>query len=213
MNHPSLKETAYNLIKEKLLNLEFAPGSRIREDFLAGEISMSRTPVREAVHQLVQEGLIKSIPRKGLFFIELSKEEINDLIDIRLGLESLAIAKCIDRIDEKGLKGLEDILKATEESLKREEYKICNEMDSQFHQEIAKLTGNEKLIGYLREIEDFMRIVRSIEKLTMAEQKIQKSLEQHWDMYYGIMARDKKAAVEAVVRNIEQLRFHLGLVK
>jgi DNA-binding GntR family transcriptional regulator len=213
MNHPSLKETAYNLIKDKLLNLEFSPGSRIREDLLAEEISMSRTPVREAVNQLVREGLINDIPRKGLFFIEMTKEEINDLIDVRLALESLAVMKCIERIDEKGLKGLEDILKATEENFKRGEYKICNEMDSQFHQEISKLAGNRKLFLYLKEIENFMRIVRNIEKMTMAGQKIEKSLEQHWDMYYCIMARDNKAAVEAVVRNIEQLRLHLGLAK
>lgn len=86
-------------------------------------------------------------------------------------------------------------------------------MDSLFHQEIAKLTGNRKLIQYLKEIENFMHIVRTIEKMTMAEQRIEKSLEQHWDVYRSIKARDKKAAVEAVVRNIEQMRLHLGLKK
>lgn len=116
MKHPSLKETAYKLIKEKLLNLEFAPGSRLREDHLAEKISMSRTPVREAVNQLVREGLINSVPRKGLFFIELTKEKINDLIDVRTGLESLAVMKCIDRIDEIKLAGLEGLIKCSEEN-------------------------------------------------------------------------------------------------
>lgn len=213
MDHPILKESAYNLIKDKLLSLEFAPGTRIREDYIAKEISMSRTPVREAINQLVSEGLIKSVPRKGLFFIELTPEEINGLIDVRGALESLAVEKCIERIDEKGLKRIEGVLIKAEESLEREDFKTCNELDSQFHQEIVRTTGNLKLIEYLKEIEDFMHIARSIEKMTMARQRVEKSLEQHWRIFNCIKSADKAAATEAVVQNIEQLRFHLGLKK
>ncbi len=213
MKHPSLKESAYNLIKHKLLNLEFAPGTRIREDLIAEEISMSRTPVREAINQLVSEGLLHSVPRKGLFFIDLSPGEINDLIDVRGALESLAVTKCIDKIDEKGLGRLQSIIERAEESFRQEDYKKCNDLDSLFHQKIAQSTGNQKLIQYLQEIEDFMHIVRAIEKRTMAKQKVEKSLEQHWNIYRCIKARDKAAATEAVVQNIEQLRLHLGLEK
>lgn len=213
MKHLSLKESAYNLIKHKLLNLEFAPGTRLREDLIAEEISMSRTPIREAINQLVSEGLINSITRKGLFFIELTPDEINDLIDVRGALESLAVMKCIDRIDEEGLERLEGIIRSAEESLKQEDYKTCNELDSLFHQEIAKSTGNQKLIQYLKEIEDFMHIARTMEKRTMAKQRVERSLEQHWSIYYSIKAQDKISATEAVVRNIEQLRLHLGLEK
>ena len=213
MKHLSLKESAYSLIKQKLLSLEFAPGTRIREDLIAEEIAMSRTPVREAINQLVSEGLLRSVPRKGLFFIELTTEEIVDLIDVRGALESLAIAKCIDKIDEKGLKRLEGIIERAEESLRQEDYKKCNDLDSLFHQKIAQSTGNQKLILYLQEIEDSMHIVRTMEKMTMAKQKVEKSLEQHWNMYKCIKARDKAAATEAVLQNIEQLRLHLGLGK
>ncbi len=55
--HPSLKEIAYDLVRRKIVNHEFEPGSRIREDLLASELSMSRTPVREAINRLVAEGL------------------------------------------------------------------------------------------------------------------------------------------------------------
>lgn len=211
MKHLSLKESAYNLIKNKLLNLEFAPGTRVREDLIAEEIAMSRTPVREAINQLVSEGLLRSVPRKGLFFIELTPEEILDLIDVRGALESLAVTKCIDKIDEKGLKKLESIIQRAEESFRQKDYKKCNDLDSQFHQRIAQLTGNQKLILYLQEIEDFMRIVRTLEKRTLAKQKVEKSLEQHWNIYRCIEARDKTAAVKAALQNIQQLRLHLDL--
>lgn len=211
MNHPSLKESAYNIIKKKLLTLQFPPGSRIREDFIADEISMSRTPVREAINKLVSEGLIISIPRKGLFSIELPPGKINELIDVRCALEELAVSRCIDRITEGGLTRLEGILGRAEKSLAKEDYKSCNELDSLFHQEIARITGNQKLIHFLREVEDFMHIARAMEKMTMAKQRVEKSLAQHQEILDCIRNRDKAAARQAVARNVEQLRSHLGL--
>lgn len=210
-NHQSLKENAYHLIKNKLLSLKIAPGSRIREDHIAEEISMSRTPVREAISLLVSEGLIRWIPRKGLFFIDLSLDEINDLIDVRAALEALAVSLCIDRIDEDVEQRLEEIIKNQEESLAKADFASCNEMDSKFHKEIAWATGNQKLIQYLEEIEDFMQIARSLEKKTQAEQKSQRSVEQHWRIFKSIQARNKEEARETVRQNVEQLRLHLGI--
>jgi DNA-binding GntR family transcriptional regulator len=210
-NPQSLKENAYHLIKNKLLSLQIAPGSRIREDHIAEEISMSRTPVREAISLLVSEGLIRWIPRKGLFFIDLSLDEINDLIDVRCALEALAVSLCIDRIDVDIEKRLEDIITSAEESLAKGDYAACNEMDSEFHKEIAWATGNQKLIQYLEEIEDFMQIARSLEKKTHAEEKIRRSVEQHRVILNSIKTRNKTEARDAVIRNVEQLRLHLGV--
>ena len=98
MQHRSLKDVAYEAIRKKIINGELAPGSRIREDHLAAELSMSRTPVREAVHQLVAGGLVVNIPRKGLYLVEPSKEDLESYIDIRKALELLSISKCIDKI-------------------------------------------------------------------------------------------------------------------
>ena len=143
MEHLSLKEKAYRIIKEKLLRMEFAPGSRIREDLLAEEISMSRTPVREAINQLTAEGFIHNEPRRGLFFIEIKKDEIKDLLDVWEALEILAVDKCIEKISPEQILDLEKILGEIESSLKAGNYVRCNDLDSRFHQEIAKISGNK----------------------------------------------------------------------
>jgi DNA-binding GntR family transcriptional regulator len=111
------------------------------------------------------------------------------------------------------LKRLEGIIKRAEKGLENGDFKVCKEQDSLFHQEIAKSTENWKLIIYLKEIEDFMHIAWAMGKKTMARQRDKKSLEQHWSIFNSIKARDKTAAIEAVDRNIDQLRFHLGLKK
>ena len=122
MQHLGLKQRAYNIIKAKLINLELQPGSRIREDILMEEISMSRTPVREAMNLLVAEGFIKSVPRKGLFAIQLSNDEIKGLLDVRECLEKLALQKCIEEIDNQQIEEIKQLTKNFEEALDAEDY-------------------------------------------------------------------------------------------
>ncbi len=210
MEHLSLKESAYKIIKEKLLNLEFEPGSRIREDLLAQEISMSRTPVREAINQLSAEGLINNIPRKGIFVIQLTSQEISDFLDIREALETLSIENCIKKIDGKQTKVLQNILKEFELALAKENYKKCNTLDSEFHLEIAKVSNNKKLIEFLGEIEDFMHITRAIEKKAQPKQKNELTLKEHQKIIDAIVNKDIKGARDAIRVNIRTMKENLG---
>lgn len=212
MEHLSLKESAYKIIKEKLLNLEFEPGSRIREDLLAQEISMSRTPVREAINQLSAEGLITNIPRKGIFVIQLTQQEISDFLDIREALETLAIENCIKKIDQDHLVLLENIIDEFEESLVKENYKKCNKLDSRFHLEIAEVSNNKKLIEFLAEIEDFMHIARAIEKKTQPKLKNELTLIEHKAILEAIKNNNSEGARDAVRVNIKTMKANLGIV-
>lgn len=211
MKHLSLKESAYKIIKKKMLNLEFEPGSRIREDLLAQEISMSRTPVREAINQLTAEGFVKNIPRKGIFFIQLTPEEINNLLDVREALETLSVEICIDKIDDAQLNNLYHIMEEFELALSEERYKDCNDLDSKFHLEIAKISGNWKLIEFLSEIEDFMHIAREMEKKVLPREKNEITLKEHRVILECIKNGDKEAAKEALRVNISRMRANLGI--
>ena len=211
MEHLSLKESAYKIIKDKLLNQEFEPGSRIREDLLAQEISMSRTPVREAINQLTAEGLVNNVPRKGIFVVHLTPEEIANLLDIREALETLAVEKCIRKATEPQILLLESILDEFEAALIKDNYKKCNSLDSKFHLEIAKISNNIKLIDFLMEIEDFMLIARTIEKKSQPKQKNELTLREHQAILNAIKKRDKKQAYKAVRDNIRTMKSNLGL--
>ena len=211
MQHYSLKESAYRVIKEKLLNLEFEPGSRLREDLLAQEISMSRTPVREAINQLTAEGFIKNIPRKGIFAVELSSEDIKNLLDVREVLESLAIDNCIDKINKAKMLKLTDVMDRFQDALKQEKFNICNNLDSEFHMEIAQITENIKLIKFISEIEDFMHIARVMEKQSFPREKNEKTLLEHRKILEYIEIGNKEKAIEFAIININTMRENLGL--
>jgi DNA-binding GntR family transcriptional regulator len=211
MVHLSLKENAYKIIKEKLLNLEFEPGSRIREDLLAQEISMSRTPVREAINQLSAEGLVNNIPRKGIFVIQLTPQEISDFLEIREVLEILAVENCIKKIEDEKLGVLENILKEFETAWFKENFKKCNSLDSRFHLEIAKVSNNKKLIEFLGEIEDFMHIARAIEKKIQPKSKNELTLREHKTILEAIKKRDIEEARNAIRANIRTMKANLGI--
>jgi DNA-binding GntR family transcriptional regulator len=211
MEHPSLKQSAYNIIKEKLLRGELPPDEKIREDLLAQEISMSRTPVREAINQLTAEGLVNNIPRRGIYPIKLNAAQIRELLDVREALEVLAVRRCIENINNEQLKDLNDILKQFELMISKGKYDKCNELDSSFHKKIASISGNSKLIEFLSEIEDFMHIARSIEKRVSPEEKNRITLEEHTNILMCIINKHPDGAVEAVRNNINSMKKNMGI--
>jgi DNA-binding GntR family transcriptional regulator len=94
----SLKARAYEYLRSKLLNGDLGVGARLSEVALAKEIGISRTPVREAINQLHSEGLLELIPRFGAFVKMLDRRELEELLDLRIALESftaLQVAKIV----------------------------------------------------------------------------------------------------------------------
>lgn len=99
MARSSLKVQAYNKIKEDILNCKYVPGSLVTEDILQKELEVSRTPIREAVSRLEQEGLVMIKPKKGIVIQDLTFEDVGSVYEARLLLEPYAITTYGNRID------------------------------------------------------------------------------------------------------------------
>ena len=211
MEHPILRDKAYDVIKKKLLNGEIGPGKRIREDLLAEEVSMSRTPIREAISQLTAEGFIVSLPRKGLFSANPSSEEFIDFLKIREALEILAVQQCVERITNDGISHLDGLLIDYERVLIVGNRSEASELDSRFHKAIAELSRNRKLVRFISELEDFMRLARSKEHPDFTPEEKDLSIRQHRAILEAIRVRDVTQAVAAIRANICGMKRKLGL--
>ncbi len=99
----SFKERAYQHIRAKLLRGGLASGERLSEEALAAEIGISRTPVREALNRLATEGLATQLPHYGVFVRTFHRDELADLYDLRILLESHAARLAAERRTEKQL--------------------------------------------------------------------------------------------------------------
>jgi DNA-binding GntR family transcriptional regulator len=211
MEHPILREKAYTVIKQKLLDREIQPGERIREDLLAQEVSMSRTPVREAISQLTMEGFIVSLPRKGLFCANVTREEMLDFLKIREALEVLAVQECVRRVTDEEIGRMETLFNDYERALTSGTRREASELDSRFHKSIAELSRSAKLLRFIGELEDFMRLARAKERpdLTLEEREL--SIRQHRAILKVIQKRDVARAGEAMRTNILGMKRKLGL--
>lgn len=113
MKHETLKDKAYNYIKEKILNCEYLPGTFLDEKVLIEEINSSRTPIREALNKIEQENLIKIIPKKGVMVTELSLKNILDIYQLRELIEPAAILKYGNGYEQEKLEEFKQIFSNT----------------------------------------------------------------------------------------------------
>lgn len=204
--YPGLKEKAYELIKDRLLNGSIKPGERIREDILAEENSMSRTPVREAINQLIAEGFVYQIPRKGLFATKFSKEELIDIVEIRVILESYAARKCCQNIKDEEIEELENIFNQLKETLLKNDITNAGVYDGMFHRKIGEYSGNNKLASYVNDIEDLAVFARRTETYNSRPRYDETdSIEQHRNILNAIKNRDEEAAAKAIEINTREL--------
>lgn len=209
MKHKSLNETAYDIIRDKILKGEFEPGGRLREDLLAEEIAMSRTPVREAINRLVADGLIINNVRKGLYLIQPEDCEIEDYIDIRSALEKLSVEKCIKNITEEHKEKIRGSLQEFKTALDAEDYVKCNTLDADFHLAIARIAGSKKLLELLKEFSVFFQLARRTEKRTHPREKNEQTFREHSLIAEAILKKDTEAARKAITANIETMRTNL----
>ncbi|MDD6194582.1 MAG: GntR family transcriptional regulator [Lachnospiraceae bacterium] len=149
-----LRDVVFNTLRNAILRGDMKPGERLMEMHLANKLGVSRTPVREAIRMLEQEGLAVTIPRKGAQVAKMTEKDLQDVLEIRDSLDELAVSMACERMTEEQLKELKSAMKDFELATKgRNVRKIC-EADEAFHNVIYKMADNPKLetiVNNLRE--------------------------------------------------------------
>jgi DNA-binding GntR family transcriptional regulator len=134
-----VRERAYEYLKTSILSGRFSPGERLTEEHLANELGISRTPVREALHKLESEGLIKPLPSRGFIASQDSQDDIEELFEIRAVLEGYALRVICDRITDAVLEGLEEIVRKAEEALRGQNLDDVFQWNTRFHDTLHEL--------------------------------------------------------------------------
>jgi len=134
-----VRERAYEYLKTSILSGRFNPGERLTEEHLAKELGISRTPIREALHKLESEGLIKPLATRGFIASQDSREEVEELFDIRAVLEGYALRVICGRIDDALLGGLEETVRKAEEALRAQSLDDVFQWNTRFHDMLHEL--------------------------------------------------------------------------
>jgi DNA-binding GntR family transcriptional regulator len=151
-----LRDIVFNTLRQAILKGELAPGERLMEVSLAQKLGVSRTPVREAIRKLELEGLVLMIPRRGAEVARISEKNLKDVLEVRRGLEDLAIELACARITDSQIVELKKANVNFENSLTSNDVTSIAEADERFHEIIYKAAGNEKLVQVINNIKEQM---------------------------------------------------------
>jgi len=203
-NYPTIREQVYNYTRRAILSGEISPGERLVEDKLSKEIGTSRTPIREALHKLEMEKLVQSLPRVGYVVREINKAEIEEICEIRVALETLAIKWASTKITLKELARLEKIILMTEKHIQRNETQAVVNLDTEFHGILCRASKSQRLEEISQSLRDYILKFR-MKGLCFPEIS-RRSNEGHRRILQAIKRKDLKKIESAV-------RFHLGRTK
>ena len=195
------RDYALRIMKNNILSLELKPGTVISENELAGELGISRTPVREAIIELSKAYLIETYPQRGSFISLIDPKMVEEARFLRRITDTAVIEMACDCIDEDGLAVLEENVSLQEFYLSKGMTDKIFDLDNSFHKSIYDIA--EKDIVY--EIHSTLMLhfdrVRNLSVTTVKDFKV---VEDHRKMLEAIRARDKKTAVELVNKHLNR---------
>lgn len=151
-----LRDVVFHTLREAILKGELKPGERLMELQLAAKLGVSRTPIREAIRMLEQEGLAVTIPRRGAEVAKMTEKDMEDVLQIRDALDELAVSIACRQITEEQLDELRHMMQEFAEYTKTGDVKKIAEADVKFHDIIYQSTGNPKLVSMLSNLREQM---------------------------------------------------------
>ena len=203
-NSDTIRKKVYHHIRERILSGEIAPGERLIETRLAQDIGTSRTPIREALHSLELEKLIKSIPRVGYVVEGMNEQEVAQICEIRAVIEALAARWAIEKSQKKLVRDLSKNVAKQEEALNKKNLQGYVELDAQFHDIIAKLSGSDRLLELVQTLRRHMLRYRT--HVVYAFDTAIRSVEGHRRIVNAIEEGDIAMAIDVLQHHLQQAK-------
>lgn len=144
-----VRERTYEFLKTNLLSGRFSPGDRLVEEQLAGELGVSRTPIREALHKLELEGLVEPIGTRGFRVPRDSLEEIDELFELRTVLEGYTMRIVCEVISDETMERLKEFIRNAEDALIRKKVDEVFKWNTHFHDTIHDLVSHRRRLHAL----------------------------------------------------------------
>jgi DNA-binding GntR family transcriptional regulator len=196
---------ATELIRQAIVDGRLPPGRRLKEEELARELGISRTPVREALLMLNAEGLVDAAPNRGAAVRSHSAEDLDDLYQLRALLEGYSTRRAATRLSDEEIRTLRESCGRFEGLL--EDGADMNELVQEnlvFHQTILEGSGSVRLVTMVRQVIELPLVYRSYVWYSAAQQRI--SAHYHSQITRALEARDAERAELVMKEHIFEAR-------
>ena len=188
----SLKDVAYETIKDAILTGDLHPGDRLVESDVAKQMGISRGPIREAFQHLEKDGLLLSFPYKETVVAELSVEEANNVyVPIRRIVENYACSRAADKLSQEDFTHLEGLVEGIERSAEEQDLLMLTKLDSEFHQYIITKCASPTLLSIWDSLST--QIYARILTQNNYKAKLTYVAQEHYDLLHAMRAGDRAA--------------------
>ena len=206
----SFRDLAYTALKQAIIEADIYSHSgevRLDERQLALSLGVSRTPIREAMTLLEQEGLLRTEPRRGIFIVRKTKRQIVEMIEMWAAIESMAARLATLHASDADIAGLRKMFDEFRNSTPAEHIDEYSDANIAFHQAIIGLSGSH-LMG--QTLENLMIHIRAIRRMTIAQaDRASRSIVDHMRIIEALEARDTELAERLVRQHSLDLAVHV----
>ena len=206
----SFKQKAYTALKNAIVSMDIYRNRdeiRLDERKLAQDFGVSRTPVREAMAQLESEGFVRSVPRRGIYVVRKTKEEVIEMITAWAALEGMAARLMTQVASDEEISGLREMFATFENGHLRAHLDEYSDVNIEFHQTIIRLSHNAVLLELAENLFTHMRMIR---RTTIGEQdRADRSIRDHMSIIESIEARATDRAEQLVREHAFGLAEHV----
>lgn len=202
----TLAEQSYAHIKQLIFDFHLLPGDRFSEAELTQAVQVSRTPLRQALQRLQSEGFLRVYPRSGWQVAPIDFEVFDQLYDLRLLLETHAVARLCEAEDRPALVGLAEVWLVSEAQRLRTAQPV-DALDEAFHATLVTACGNQEMARVHADITERIRIVRRLDFTEPA--RIEATYEEHARIVRAITRRRSEEAQRLLRAHVEQSKLEV----
>src|SRR5438270_10556980 len=201
---PTVVDYAYEEIWKRVIMIGGSEEQRLSDVTLAEQLGMSRTPVRQALERLVQEGLVRSDPRRGFWTSTFTAQDIHEIYDLRGALEVLALRLAAPRLGQKDLMAHLEALYVVRAELEMRSVIRFLQVDIRFHTLITRASGNGRLIHSLSMLRSQICMFQIQD--TLYPKRMEIALNDHEQVLLTLLAGKVDEAAACLARHIQHAK-------
>ncbi len=195
-----LRDVVYETLRHAIFRGDLKPGERLQELQLSAQLGVSRTPVREAIHMLKNDGLVKITPRRGAEVAHMTLEDMEDVLEVRGALDEFAVRLACRRINEEQLGRLAAAAQEFADSIDDDDVRKIAMADVKFHDIIYEATDNPKLVSLLNNLRE--QIYRYRVEYIKERENCPMLVEEHAAILDALRKRNQATAVQAMHKHL-----------
>ena len=199
---PTLSVYVRGHIRDAILSGEYPIGSKLDQQAIADKLGVSIIPVRESLLHLQAEGLVQSIPHRGVFVTELSLDDLHEIYVVRETLEELATILAVPKMNDEVVAQLSQQIDAMEVATESNDFDHLFELNRHFHFTIYRSSGNNTLLQMIESLWDRSTVYRRV--YTFMSERDKQALAEHKTIFTFCKSGDPAAAGQAVRENVQQ---------